>query len=83
MHEKIMNDFDEMLALETGATANKDENQVVGYYLLRNASISPTIEIKNQINEAYHEGKFKNALFIGIGGSSLGSQLLNDSIKFY
>ena len=30
MHDKIMNDFDEMLALETGATANKNENQVVG-----------------------------------------------------
>ena len=34
MHEKIMNDFDEMLALETGATANKNENQVVGQLLL-------------------------------------------------
>ena len=53
MNEKIMNDFDEMFALETGATANKDENQMVGYYLLWNASRSPTIEIKNQINEAY------------------------------
>ena len=53
MHEKIMNDFDETLALETGATPNKDENQMVGYYLSRKASISPTIEIKNQINEAY------------------------------
>ena len=29
-----------------------------------------------------HEGKFKNALFITIGVSSLGLQLLNDSIKF-
>ena len=53
MHYKIMNDFDEMLALQTGATANKDENQVVDYYLLWNPSISQTIEIKNQINEAY------------------------------
>ena len=30
-----------------------------------------------------HERKFKNALFICIGVSSLGPQLLNDSIKFY
>jgi hypothetical protein len=32
MHNKIMNDFDEMLALETGAIANKDENRIVGHY---------------------------------------------------
>ena len=32
MYFKIMNDFDEMLALETGEIANKDENRMVGHY---------------------------------------------------
>lgn len=53
--------------------------------MLQKTSISPTI--KNQINEVYthnfrHEGKFKNALFIIIGRSSLGPQLLNKKIYF-
>ena len=34
MHDKIMSDFDEMLALETGAIANKDENRMIGHYWL-------------------------------------------------
>ena len=34
MYFKIMNDFDEMLALETGAIANKDENRMIGHYWL-------------------------------------------------
>jgi hypothetical protein len=32
MHDKIMNDFDEILALETGAIASKDENRMI-YWL--------------------------------------------------
>ena len=98
MHDKVIDAFDEMSALEAGAIANKDENRMVGHYWLRNASMSPTEDIQNQINETYNQitklssdihfgnisgkdGKFKNAIFIGIGGSSLGPQLLNDSIK--
>ena len=47
MHNKIMNDFDEMLALETGAIVNKDENRMVGHYWLWKKSLSSTVEIKN------------------------------------
>jgi hypothetical protein len=32
IYDTIMNDFDEILALETGAIANKDENRMVGHY---------------------------------------------------
>ena len=42
-----MNDFDEMLALETGAIVNKDENLMVGHYWLWKKSLSSTVEIKN------------------------------------
>jgi glucose-6-phosphate isomerase len=41
-----MNDFDEMLALETGAIANKDENLMVGHYWLGKKSLSPTVKSK-------------------------------------
>ena len=55
MHDKVIDAFDEMSALEAGAIANKDENRMVGHYWLRNASMSPTEDIQNQINETYKQ----------------------------
>jgi glucose-6-phosphate isomerase len=41
--------FAAMDALERGAIANPDENRMVGHYWLRNASLSPTPEIRSAI----------------------------------
>lgn len=43
--------FAEMEALEKGAIANKDENRMVGHYWLRNTELSPSTEIRNEIDE--------------------------------
>lgn len=41
--------FQEMAALEAGATANPDEGRMVGHYWLRNPELSPTIQIRQEI----------------------------------
>ncbi len=38
-------------ALESGAISNKDENRQVGHYWLRNITIAPTEEIREEIEE--------------------------------
>ena len=50
-----------------------------------NEAYAQITKLSNDIylgNISWHEGIFKNALFISIVGSSLGPRLLNDSIKF-
>lgn len=44
--EKALRD---MKALELGAIANPDENRMVGHYWLRNATLAPTAEIREQV----------------------------------
>ena len=75
--------------LEAGSIANPDENRQVGHYWLRDPELAPkattTEAIKACINKVesftkniISEKKFTDALFIGIGGSALGPQLISD-----
>jgi glucose-6-phosphate isomerase len=41
----------DMAALEKGAIANPDENRMVGHYWLRNPALTPTPEIRTEIEE--------------------------------
>src|SRR5580765_7788571 len=41
--------FDEMRDLEAGAIANQDEGRMVGHYWLRNPSLAPTSDIRDEI----------------------------------
>ena len=52
MEPRIQKAFADMAALEAGAIANPDENRMVGHYWLRNPSLAPTPEIRNEIEEA-------------------------------
>ena len=47
--EAIQAAFQSMADLEAGAIANPDENRMVGHYWLRNKSLAPTDEIRDQI----------------------------------
>lgn len=51
MAEPMKRAFDAMEALEGGAIANPDEKRMVGHYWLRNASLAPTPEIREEIEE--------------------------------
>ena len=77
--------FAEMQKLEAGAIANPDENRRVGHYWLRAPQLAPDEAIRGQIDSAlfriiafakkiHKDGKFKNYLLIGIGGSALGPE---------
>ncbi|MBW4513738.1 MAG: glucose-6-phosphate isomerase [Timaviella obliquedivisa GSE-PSE-MK23-08B] len=43
--------FQAMVALEAGAIANPDENRMVGHYWLRDPSLAPTPEIKQDVTQ--------------------------------
>ncbi|MCH2378538.1 MAG: glucose-6-phosphate isomerase, partial [Pedosphaera sp.] len=44
--------FAAMADLEAGAIANPDENRMVGHYWLRNSSLAPSDEIREQIDSS-------------------------------
>jgi glucose-6-phosphate isomerase len=89
--------MDAMEALEAGAVANADEGRMVGHYWLRAPELAPSdmqAEIRNASAHvsAFAEqarqgairgagGTFKHMIHVGIGGSSLGPQLLCESQK--
>ncbi|MDR1433207.1 MAG: glucose-6-phosphate isomerase [Puniceicoccales bacterium] len=50
MAGKISTAYREMAALEAGAIVNGDENRMVGHYWLRNSTIAPSGEIRDQID---------------------------------
>jgi glucose-6-phosphate isomerase len=52
MQDRIQKAFEDMKALEKGAIANPDENRMVGHYWLRNPRLSPTPEIRREIEDA-------------------------------
>jgi glucose-6-phosphate isomerase len=52
MEPKIQKAFADMAKLEAGAIANPDENRMVGHYWLRNTSLTPTPEIRKEIEGA-------------------------------
>lgn len=49
MQPALTKAFSEMEALEKGAIANADEKRMVGHYWLRNPALSPTPEIRKEI----------------------------------
>src|ERR1700690_1229517 len=51
MEPRMQKAFADMAALEGGAIANLDENRMVGHYWLRNPSLTPTLEIRREIEE--------------------------------
>lgn len=80
----------EMRALEAGEIVNHDEGWQTGHYWLRAPELAPaayrdpirdTIAgIKAFANDQFR-GKFRNILWIGIGGSGLGPQMLYDALR--
>lgn len=58
--------FEEMRALESGATANPDERRMVGHYWLRNPDLAPTVEIRDAIRRTVERIKsFARAVHAG------------------
>ncbi len=51
MEAKVKKAFADMVALESGAVANPDEQRMVGHYWLRNAELAPTVELRAQVTE--------------------------------
>ena len=49
LSSRVAKAFSDMEALEAGAIANPDEQRMVGHYWLRNPSLAPTPELKNEI----------------------------------
>lgn len=76
-----------MSELEAGAIANPDENRMVGHYWLRNAELAPNKNVREEITRELEKIKefekscaFKYVLCIGIGGSALGPQFLENAL---
>ena len=91
MESRVKRAFRAMDKLERGAIANPDENRMVGHYWLRAPQLAPKPEIRKEIEDTlaavkafaakiHAEGKFKNLLVIGIGGSALGPQFVASAL---
>ena len=52
MEPRMQKAFADMASLEAGAIANPDENRMVGHYWLRNSALTPTPEIRNEIEDS-------------------------------
>lgn len=85
--------IEQMVRVESGEPVNIDENRVVGHFWLRNPDIAPP-GYGDQIREAwknieafvnqYFAGAkrcFDNVLWIGIGGSALGPQMIYHALR--
>ena len=76
-----------MEALEAGAVANPDEGRMVGHYWLRDPQRAPTrataAEIQQTIDQicALDRGGHTDLVWIGIGGSGLGPQLIEHCLR--
>lgn len=55
MEPMIQSAFSEMQELEGGAIANRDEGRMVGHYWLRNPSLSPSDDIRQEIEAAIEQ----------------------------
>jgi glucose-6-phosphate isomerase len=80
----------EMAAVEAGEKVNSDEGRRVGHYWLRAPELAPgdigtdveaTWQQMDQFAAEKFAARFSNILWIGIGGSGLGPQLLYDSLR--
>jgi len=66
MESAIQKAYASMDALESGAIANPDENRMVGHYWLRTPGLSPTLEIRQEIEDTLRAIKnFSNSLHTG------------------
>ena len=76
-----------MAHLEAGAVSNPDEGRQVGHYWLRDPALAPTESIRAAIIacesdiEALTSEGHDTLLWIGIGGSALGPQLLDRALS--
>lgn len=91
MQPQVERAFVAMDDLEAGAIANPDERRMVGHYWLRAPELAPNDELRRAITETndrikqfvadlHAEGRFRNLLVIGIGGSALGPQFVADAL---
>ncbi len=97
MQNRVDAALENMDKIEKGAVANPDEGRMVGHYWLRNSSIAPDENLKNEIEGALFQiksfvgkvhsgeikgtsGVFSHVLIIGIGGSALGPQFVNQAL---
>jgi glucose-6-phosphate isomerase len=91
MQPAIERAFTSMEALEKGAIANPDEKRMVGHYWLRAPQMAPSPEIRRDIEAGldqvksfaariHAQGRFKQFLSIGIGGSALGPMFVADAL---
>jgi glucose-6-phosphate isomerase len=75
--------------LESGEIVNTDEERMVGHYWLRDPELAPTGEIEKNIkkevvkvNEFCKENRhFNGMIYLGMGGSALGPQLIGRVFK--
>ncbi len=66
MEKPMQSAFAAMTALESGAIANPDEGRMVGHYWLRNPALSPTPEIRSEIESTLKNIKtFASAIHAG------------------
>ena len=80
----------EMRSLEAGDIVNHDEGWQTGHYWLRDPELAPaayqksireTIASVKAFAAGEFRGKYSNVLWIGIGGSGLGPQMLYDALR--
>jgi glucose-6-phosphate isomerase len=77
--------LDAMRAIEAGSIANISEGRQVGHYWLRDPALAPTPEIRAAIETAQArigalDVHAHDLVMIGIGGSALGPQLVQDCL---
>jgi len=66
MEPAVQNAFHSMALLESGVVANPDENRMVGHYWLRSPELSPSPEIRREIEQTVKSIlKFANAVHTG------------------
>ncbi len=91
LEPKMAKAFDEMKQLEAGAIANADEERMVGHYWLRAPERAPSDDVRKVIEPAIDQvldlaaqlrktGAL-HAVMVGIGGSSLGPQLVHEALR--
>ncbi len=91
MEPAMQRAYEAMDELEKGAIANPDEKRMVGHYWLRAPKLAPTPDLTAEIENTlkaiqafaariHSEGKFKQVLSIGIGGSALGPMFVSSAL---
>lgn len=98
MSSPISSALDAMEKLEKGATANPDENRMVGHYWLRAPDLAPSEQERADLRHAitavrdfaehvHHGlvagagGPFTHMIHVGIGGSTVGPQLICEALR--